>query len=173
MFLEAGYTPPGGVGTMLPVAANSDGTLMRSPVLVMETDVAAVVAGGPVPGWIGGTPANLAPSTSTSISFDLGPNWHQYVVISLAVLPQGPSSGLGNCSVTGSSTNSVNSARRLNFANSIGQTALYTASIPTASGAAIALLRPQGRYVFASMANVDASNPMGAGSKVTLTAYPS
>lgn len=172
MLMEAGYTPPGGAGVMLPLAANSDATLMRSPVLVMETDVAPVTAGGAVPGWVSGSFASLAPAVGLNIVFDLGPNWAQYVFVSLVVFVSGPSSGISTVQVFGGSAPVLNFTRRLRDALSSGSGTIYSAW-PASSGPQEVSVRPMGRYIVVAGTNADATNATGPSSKVVLAAYPS
>ena len=143
----------------------------RPPVLVMETGLNAV-AGGDVPGWVSGSPANLAASGNFSAVFDLGPDWDQYSVLYLAILPQAPSSGLASVLATGSDTPSPNLNRRLQVVGATTVGSLFAASLLSANGAQGAFVRPMGRYVAVNGTNADASNALGAGAKVTLAAYP-
>lgn len=142
----------------------------RLPVLVMETDVAQVAAGAG-PGWVSGTPAGLAAAGSTAVVFDLGPDWRQYTVAQVGVLPMGPSSGLSGVQAMGSDNTSSNPARRLKDLSVVGS-ANSSFSISTASNGHGFIVRPFGRFLIVTMTNADAANALGAASKVSVALYP-
>ena len=142
----------------------------RQPTLVMETDVAQVAGGGRA-GWVSGSPSGLAAATSVTVIFDLGPEWDQYGLVDLAFFPVAPSSGFSNVSAAGSDTAALNSARKLQLVASTALGNLFSASLLSTNGALGATARPMGRYVILLLTNADATNALGASSKVTLTAF--
>lgn len=137
----------------------------------MESGINPVVAGGRVAGWVSGDPAGLAASATLQVSFDLGPEWDQYVLCALNVFVQGPSSGLAGILLRPSDSLVAVIARASRDAFSTNASPL-AAALSAASAVAEYGLRPKGRYVLLSMTNADAVNACGATSKVTLTAYP-
>lgn len=144
----------------------------KPPVLVMDAGTNPV-PGGAAPGWVSGTPANLAAAASVACLFDLGPDWDQYATVQLAVRANGPSSGYSSVSASGRDTPVavMNQSRYLREAGSSGFGILF-ASLTTANTAGVAVVRPSGRYVVVNLVNADASNAMGAAAGVTLTAFP-
>ena len=140
----------------------------------METG-ANQVAGGAAAGWVSGNPASLAASASVTCVFDLGPEWDQYVMLSIAFFPVAPSSGAANLTVYGSDTATHNPARKMSSpatGNNGAAGGWFVASATSSSGSTAGVMRPQGRYVHAVMTNADGSNPMGGPAKITLFAYP-
>lgn len=147
------------------------------PILIAESDGASPVQPGSLAGgWISGTLANLALSTGFTIVFDLGNRWDEYAVVALTFNPTvGGAGGIAaGTTVTGNVAPGANNARRLGSAYPQGAVAstAFLAAMPNGSGAATFLLRPLGRYVNIVGAT-DATGNQGAGSKVTLAAYPS
>jgi hypothetical protein len=145
--------------------------LIAPPVVMMETGVNPVIAGNG-PGWVSGTPANLAAGTSTNVLvlFDLGPNWQNYTMLQAIINGALPSSGLTGFQLFSRDDPAVaiNMSRRLFQANGSGS----TISLAITSGSAIGTTaRPMGRYLIASMNNADATNAQGTGAKVTLAMY--
>jgi len=141
-------------------------------ILVMETDVRPVTAGGNTPGWVSGSIAALGLSASVNCLFDLGPEWNQYTSVNFCISPIGPSSGLSNVAAFGSDSTTINTSRRLGFAAANTVNSSLTASMTVANGAVNMLVNPQGRFVFLQATNADGANALGATSKVTLTAFP-
>lgn len=144
----------------------------KPPVLVMETD-ANPVPGGAGPGWVTGSPASMAASATVAVLFDLGADWDQYATVQVTLRPLGPSSGFSGVSFSGRDTpvaaqNLVRSLREV----SSSAFAITFASVTTANAAAVAMLRPFGRYVVVMVTNADAANATGAGSRVALAAFP-
>lgn len=133
------------------------------PTIYMETDVGAVVAGNG-PGWVSGTPANLAASGSATAIFDLGPSWADYNLLQLSVLCAGPSTGLNGVETCTVDTPAWVSHRRHNAVGSNTPTGVY-ASITTAIGTAQWWVRPTGRYLLMRGTNADATNAVGATAK--------
>jgi hypothetical protein len=147
---------------------------LRPAVLVMTSGLNAVAGGGSVPGWVSGDIGGVTPlaaSAQAYVVFDLGPMWDQYVMLSCIVYPMVPSSGLSGVQVLGSDTTVYSGARRKNSAAAIALGSIYASAL-SASGAADLNFRPSGRYVIVIATNADAVNALGAGSKITLTAYP-
>lgn len=142
----------------------------KPPVLVMQTD-GAQVAGGGAAGWVSGSPANLAASASVSIVFDLGPDWDQYGVAAVGVLPMGPSSGFASVQAMGSDTGVANPARRLKDM-AVSGSANSSYAVSTGSNGHTFHVRPFGRYIVVSVTNADAANAIGAAAKVSMAAYP-
>ena len=161
---------PTAVPRAVGLAASIGGNLLKNPVLVMETDVAAVTAGGATPGWVSGSPANLALSASVNCVFDLGPEWAQYGEVAINVLSTGPSTGM-QILLRGSDTVAPTTARAM---RDVTTTTLRPLSDPLTTAAAVGsyVVKPCGRYVIAQITNNDAANAQGATSKVTLTAFP-
>lgn len=143
----------------------------RQPVLLMETGVNAVTALGTKPGWVSGDVASLAASASINCIFDLGPDFDQYVAVAIKVNPAGPSSGLSAVQVFGSDTAGVNANRRFKDISQPGP-ATINAAITVATGCSELWVRPHGRIVVVSVTNADGVNALGAGSKISLSAYP-
>lgn len=145
----------------------------RAPVVVAETGLRSVVAGNGLPGWVSGSPANLAASASVTCLFDLGADWDQYTELQVSVKCSAPSSGFTGVSVQGSDTTTLTSGvRRCRSSqdSAIGST-LYE-SVSSSVGAIQFNVRPWGRYVFVSLTNGDAVNAAGALSAVAIAAYP-
>lgn len=145
--------------------------MTRLPTLVMETDVDAVTAGGSTHGWVSGSPASLAASASFIAIFDLGPNWAQYGLVQAVVLPQGPSTGLVAVEFGSPSGTTWQPARRLATAFNSAISTTYQ-SMPSSTGAQSCTLRPLSRYLLVRGTNGDATNALGATSKITVAAYP-
>ena len=144
----------------------------RQPVLVMETGINQV-PGGAQAGWVSGNPAGLADGASVTggVVFDLGPDWDQYPVVGLTMLPVG-ATGFSGVSPTGSDSTANNAGRRLTGAFTSGATfSQVFATMNSANGSVTIALRPIGRYVIVTMTNTAAGGVMGA-SRVTLAAYP-
>ena len=141
------------------------------PVLLMQTGVNAVAAGGPAAGWVSGTPANLADGATETTVFDLGPQWERYVLVQIIVYSTVATS-LDTIYVTGSDTPAHNWARRLKeLSHAATSVALGSATyVVTAIGAG--LFRPMGRYVVLRYTNTAAGGAQGSASAVNLAAYP-
>lgn len=145
------------------------GTPNIFPAKVFETNVAAVVAGlAGLGGWVSGSPASLAASGSVDCIFDLGQDWHQFPTVQVAFVPVAPST-TSTALAVGSDTAAFNGNRPLVVAASAAAGTGVAAFTTTAQSW---LVRPMGRYFVVRVANTDASNAMGAGAKVTITAYP-
>lgn len=142
----------------------------KQPVLLMQTDVAQV-PGGAGAGWVSGTPSGLAASATVNCVFDLGPDWDQYGVAAVGVLPIGPSSGMANVQAMGSDNTAPNPARRLKDM-AVAGSANSSFAINTSSNGHTFHVRPFGRYLIVSVSNADAANALGAASKVSVAAYP-
>lgn len=139
-------------------------------IMKMRSGVAAVAAGNG-PGWVSGDIASLAASATATIVFDLGPNWDQYGVVQLAVVPAGPSSGLSNVKAFSSADAVLSAAAdpQLNYT--------WGTSFGPAAGAAItapqsAMFSPMDRYFIVQATNADAVNAQGAGAFMQLAMNP-
>lgn len=139
-------------------------------ILKMRSGQNAVAGGGTIPGWISGDIASLAAAGTATIVFDLGPNWDQYNVVQLAVVPAGPSSGLSGVAAYSSNDASFSAAAdpQLNYtwATSFG---VASAAINAPQSA---MFSPMDRYLIVRATNADGVNPQGAGAFVQLAAYP-
>ena len=123
------------------------------------------------PGWVSGDIANLAPSSSAVVIFDLGPNWDQFGSVQVAFLFSPLPGGLS--AVTAHSSD--------NATLTIGQldVQLGSAFSPTFSGASATLTTPQScvfkpmaRYFILQATNADGTNPHTGAAFVQLCAYP-
>ena len=139
-------------------------------ILNMRSGQNQVAGGGTQPGWISGDIANLAASGVATIIFDLGPNWDQYNVVQLGVVPAGPSSGLSGVSAFSSDDPNFNAALDVQL-NNCWATAFgaVAAAINAAQSCAFS---PMGRYFIVRATNADGANAQGAGAFVRLAAYP-
>lgn len=141
-------------------------------VLVMETGVNPVIAGGDRAGWISGDPANLALSATVNCLFDLGPDWQHFPLVQAAINPTPPSTGLGSITLVSSdSAASFTAKRRLGYANAVASGTIFL-SLPSASATNTFMVRPMGRYLQVNLTNADAAAAQGALTAVVLTAYP-
>lgn len=139
-------------------------------ILKMRSGVAAVAGGGTIPGWISGDIASLAASATATLIYDLGPNWDQYNVVQVGVVPAGPSTGLSGVSVFSSDDATFNAAQDVQLNSVWGATfANLVAAITSAQTACFA---PMGRYLIVRATNADAVNAQGAGAFVLVCAYP-
>lgn len=139
-------------------------------VLVFETDVRPVTAGGLTPGWIAGSPANLADGASVDCRFDLGPDWAQYVLAQIIVLSVTATS-LEGIQVTGSDTTTKNTSRRLRASDSTVFGTTFS-TVTTAQGPQAAYVRPAGRYLTVAVTNTALGGVQGATAKITVALYP-
>lgn len=152
----------------------SSGALVRPPVLVMQTGSNPVSGTDPSPGWVSGTPANLAAGATVAVLFDLGAEWDQYATLQLIIRPSGPSTGFAGINTSGRD-DPVVAQNNLRFLRdiSVTSTSIMYSSVTTASAAGAALLKPAGRYVVVQVTNADAANAVGSQAFLTLVAYPS
>lgn len=138
-------------------------------ILKMRSGVSAVAAGNG-PGWVSGDIASLAASGTATLIFDLGPNWDQYNVVQVGVVPAGPSSGLSGVAAYSSDDVTFSAAAdvQLNncWATSFGA---ISAAITTPQSCAF---NPMGRYFILRATNADGANAQGAGAFVQVCAYP-
>lgn len=139
-------------------------------ILNMRSGQNAIAGGGSQFGWVSGDIASLVALAVATIVFDLGPNWDQYPVIQVGVMPAGPSSGLSAFSVS-SSDNAVYSAATDLPLNNVWATAMGSISVAVAAPQT-GSFSPMGRYVIVRATNADAVNAQGAGAFVRLCAYP-
>jgi len=137
----------------------------------MRSGQNAVAGGTTQPGWVSGDIASLAASGTATLVFDLGPNWDQYNVVQVAVVPAGPSSGLSGVAVYSSADAAFSAATdpQLNYT--------WGVSFGPAAGAAVttpqsAMFSPMDRYLIVRATNADAVNAQGAGAFVQLAASP-
>ena len=139
-------------------------------ILKMRSGVAAVAGGGSIPGWVSGDIAGLALSATATIVFDLGPNWDQYNVVQIGVVPAGPSSGLSAVKAFSSDDAVLNAASDVAL-NNCWATAfgVVSAAVNTPQSCAF---NPMGRYFIVQATNADGVNAQGAGAFVQLCAYP-
>jgi len=151
--------------------ATMTGIADHFPVKIFETNVNQVTAGTANGGWVSGTPANLVASAAVDVIFDLGQDWHQYVAVQVSVFLAGPSTGANPVYFTGSDTAAKNVNRRLVGASSASLSSIY-ANVTTSGSTQAVVVRPMGRYLTVTMLNADATNAMGATSKITMAAYP-
>jgi hypothetical protein len=139
-------------------------------ILKMRSGQNAVAGGTTQPGWVSGDIAALAAAGTATIVFDLGPNWDQYNVVQLAVVPAGPSSGLSGVSAYSSPEASFSAAAdpQLNhtWATSFG------AAVAAINAPQSAMFSPMDRYLIVRATNADGANAQGAGAFVALAAYP-
>lgn len=145
--------------------------MYKLPILVMETGVNAVTAGGNTAGWVSGNPASQAATTAITVIFDLGPQWLQYPTLVISLFPSGASSSFETVTFTGSDTAAANTARRLVQFGASTVTSAYLASAPTTGGAVGVMTRPMGRFVTVGF-SINATNATDANAKVVLAAYP-
>jgi len=136
----------------------------------METGVNAVTAGGAKAGWVSGDIASLALSATVDCIFDLGPDFDQYVTVSVKIAPIGPSSGTTACTVSSSDSVAANLNRRLRDPATAAGT-MINAAVTVASGVGEFYARPHGRFLHVSITNADGVNALGATSKVSVSAY--
>lgn len=147
---------------------------IKYPIILMETGANAVVGGRDDQyGWISGNIDAQAAGTTVRCLFDLGPTWDQYPELVITVKHVGPSTGASVyfCG-RDDAVAADNTARQLGprYQNAVnGQT--YSAAI--VPGTFNYVVRPAGRYLVATVINTDGINALGAGSKVTVAAYPS
>jgi hypothetical protein len=139
-------------------------------ILRMRSGQNAVAGGTTQPGWVSGDIAALAAAGTATVVFDLGPNWDQYNVVQVALVPAGPSSGLSGVSVHSSADASFNAATdpQLNYTwgTPFGAAAVAM-SVPQS-----AMFSPMDRYLIVRATNADGVNAQGAGAFVQLAAYP-
>jgi hypothetical protein len=138
-------------------------------ILKMRSGVAAV-ADGNGPGWVSGGIASLALSATATIVFDLGPNWDQYNVVQLGVVPAGPSSGLSGVAAYSSDDAVFNAAADVQL-NTCWATSFGAVSAAVNAPQSCAF-NPMGRYFIVRATNADGVNAQGAGAFVQLCAYP-
>ena len=141
-----------------------------APIIVMETDVGAVTAGGITHGWVSGTPANLADGATVDVLFDLGPLWQQYTQVQLSIL-SATATSLSSIQASSSDTTTKNTLRRLRTIDSTAVGTMF-ATITTVQGPQQVFVRPMGRYLFVTLTNTAAGGAQGATSKVVAAAYP-
>lgn len=139
-------------------------------ILNMRSGQNAIAPGGSQFGWVSGDIASLALSATATLVFDLGPNWDQYNVVQVGVVPAAPSSGLSAVKAY-SSDDAVFSATTDVLLNNVwGATyAGISAAITTPQTCSFA---PMGRYFIVQATNADAVNAQGATAFVRVTAYP-
>ena len=139
-------------------------------ILNMRSGQNAIAPGGTQFGWVSGDIASLVALAVATIVFDLGPNWDQYNVVQVGVVPAGPSSGLTAVSVFSSDDATFNAATDVQL-NNVWATTFGVVSVaiaaPQSSG-----FSPMGRYLIVRATNVDAVNAQGAAAFVRVTAYP-
>lgn len=141
-----------------------------APIIVMETDVGAVTAGGLNHGWVSGTPANLADGATVDVLFDLGPLWQQYAEVQMSI-NSSTATSLSSVQASSSDTTTKNTLRRLRTIDSTPVSTMF-ATISTVTGPQQVFLRPMGRYLFVTLTNTAAGGAQGATSKVAAAAYP-
>lgn len=139
-------------------------------ILNMRSGQSAVAGGGTQFGWVSGDIASLVALAVATLVFDLGPNWDQYPVIQVGVMPAAPSSGLSAFQVY-SSDDAVFSATADLPLNNVWATTLGSISAAVATPQT-GSFSPMGRYVIVRATNADAVNAQGAGAFVRVCAYP-
>lgn len=144
-------------------------TIARSiQTLVLRTDVSAIPLGvGNVPGWVSGSPANLAASANVFCVFDLGPNWDQYKVVVVHVDGGTPQAGTGIQAY--GSDDGILMKCRLGAITSANMNATWYVDM-TSTTAVTGVLRPSGRFVRVLFSN-GAPAAQGASAAVQLTAF--
>ena len=140
-------------------------------ILKMRSGQNAVAGGTTQPGWVSGDIASLAAAGAATVIFDLGPNWDQYNVVQVALVPAGPSSGLSGVAAYSSADPAFNAAQdpQLNYTwgTSFGPAAGAAAAAPQS-----AMFTPMDRYLIVRATNADGANAQGAGAFVQLSAHP-
>ncbi|UOF78618.1 hypothetical protein [Bacteriophage sp.] len=139
-------------------------------ILKMRSGAAAVAGGGTIPGWVSGDIASLAASATATIVFDLGPNWDQYNVVQVGVVPAGPSSGLSGVAAYSSDDAAFNAAQDIQLNNVWGAT--FGAISAAVAAPQTTSFAPMGRYFIVRATNADGANAQGAGAFVAICAYP-
>jgi hypothetical protein len=139
-------------------------------ILRMRSGQSGVAGGTTQPGWVSGDIAALAAAGTATIVFDLGPNWDQYNVVQLALVPAGPSSGLSGVAAY-SSANAAFDATVDPQLNYTWATAVGAASMAI-NAPQSAMFSPMDRYLIVRATNADGANAQGAGAFVALAAYP-
>jgi hypothetical protein len=148
----------------------SSGLVM--PIVVLKTGVAPGTAGGTVPAWISGDPANLAAATTVDCIFDLGPNWSQLDEVQISLLPTTPSTGFSNVDATFSDSTTRDPSRRPpSVGGSTGWATNFAASALSANGPVGLTMRPMGRFLHVNMTNADGAAALGATSSVTVSLH--
>ncbi len=139
-------------------------------ILKMRSGQNAVAGGTTQPGWVSGDIAALAAAGTATIIFDLGPNWDQYNVVQLAVVPAGPSSGLSGVAAYSSADPAFNAAAdpQLNYTWSTS----FGVAAAAINAPQAAMFSPMDRYLIVRATNADGANAQGAGAFVQLAAYP-
>jgi hypothetical protein len=145
--------------------------MLRPPIFVIETDVNPVAAGGLNPGWISGTPANLADGASADVLFDLGPLWLQYTLLQIVVLSVTATS-LSAIQASSSDNTTRVAGRRVRTTSDTTPFATTFFTVTTSGGAQACFIRPMGRYLFLQVTNTAAGGAQGALAKVTVSGYP-
>lgn len=140
-------------------------------ILRMRSGQNQIAGGGTQPGWVSGDIAALAAAGTATVVFDLGPNWDQYNVVQVALVPAGPSSGLNAVAAYSSPDATFNAAvdPQLNYtwATAFGPAAGAAVATPQA-----AMFSPMDRYLIVRATNADGVNAQGAGAFVQLAAHP-
>lgn len=116
------------------------------------------------PRWISGTIASLAISGAAKLIFDLGPDWHQYGLLAIAVKGN---NAITSITCSASDDAGVSNASPLHSATGAGAVSLALA----AAGDALALALPSGQYIVIDVVN--GGTAQAATSNVRITAYPS
>jgi len=173
MLIEGAYNAPGAsAGKLVPLAVNSDGTLRRPPVLVMQTDKSAVAAGAG-PGWVSGSIANLAVAATVDCLFDLGPAWDQYVRLDVLIDP-----GTLNLTSTGTVMRPSMSADGVDWmrVGAVNGTAGFSINgsvgpLLGSAGIQFVQLRPHGRYLQCTVLGTT-TNALGATARLRVVLYP-
>ncbi|AKA60337.1 hypothetical protein P26218_34 [Rhodoferax phage P26218] len=139
-------------------------------ILNMRSGQNAIAGGGTQFGWISGDIAGLALSATAIAIFDLGPNWDQYNVVQVGVVPAGPSSGLSAVQVFSSDDAAFNATTDVQLNNTWATTfGAISAAITTPQTSGFS---PMGRYLIVRATNADGINAQGAGAFIRVTAYP-
>lgn len=139
-------------------------------ILNMRSGQNAIAPGGSQFGWVSGDIASLALSATATLVFDLGPNWDQYNVVQVGVVPAAPSSGLSAVQAYSSDDAVFNATTDVLLNNVWGATyAGISAAVATPQTCSFA---PMGRYFIVRATNADGVNAQGATAFVRITAYP-
>lgn len=139
-------------------------------ILKMRSGQSAVAGGTTQPGWVNGDIASLAAAGTATIIFDLGPNWDQYNVVQVALVPAGPSSGLSGVAAYSSADPAFSAAADPQLNYTWGTS--FGAAAAAMSAPQSAMFSPMDRYLIVRATNADGANAQGAGAFVQLAAYP-
>jgi hypothetical protein len=142
----------------------------QNPSIVLYAGRDQVTGGGTSPGWISGDVAGLAAGQTTTVIFDLGPNWADYVRGTVMLYLSGPTVASGASAIwNGNDLSAPNRERAIAF-NGTTSSFVTTITPPNWGGFTFVI---HGRYVFITVTNADATLAYSATSYVRVTAHNS